>query len=402
MKPTSLSIDELISGSQTDALKAFAELLNCKERDRQLFTLFETRDATFDPNLRWLSVQVAPIEEKKQTRAVSLTEQDVREYFGRLAPVSKVRALSQTEFLVEVESPVQAHLLKLAFDGLVVKKLQVRFELESACDFEAKVGGEAVSREQSGLKFPSVTSAAPTPKLAPSALETAATEKKNGQGRKLSHQSCIQSFGLAASDSSKPARRTVKWSEDSEGDSLPLSPKPFETVKAESEKASLGSQPNGFSGIKFDDEELLAGQSLLQNKFTCRYDIAIEHSQSFPIAKKIIGSNGCNMKDILEKSRIHCGGTEEEGDAVKLRLRGRGSGFKEGHDRRESDDALHLCVSAKNELAFEAACLHVEKLLQKIFDEYLSHLRRKGNVKVLSNDKGFLDSLKFTKRASAH
>jgi len=35
------------------------------------------------------------------------------------------------------------------------------------------------------------------------------------------------------------------------------------------------------------------------------------------------------------------------GNLLKLRLRGQGSGFKEGPDRKESNEPLHLCVSSK-------------------------------------------------------
>lgn len=36
-----------------------------------------------------------------------------------------------------------------------------------------------------------------------------------------------------------------------------------------------------------------------------------------------------------------------ESDSIKLRLRGRGSGYKEGPNKAESDDPLHLCISCK-------------------------------------------------------
>ncbi len=35
-------------------------------------------------------------------------------------------------------------------------------------------------------------------------------------------------------------------------------------------------------------------------------------------------------------------------DKVKLRLRGQGSGYKEGPEELESEDSLHLCVSSSN------------------------------------------------------
>jgi hypothetical protein len=51
----------------------------------------------------------------------------------------------------------------------------------------------------------------------------------------------------------------------------------------------------------------------------------------FQLAKKIIGAKGSNMKKILENCLR--GWKTKEPDLLKLRLRGIGSGFKEGpHD----------------------------------------------------------------------
>ena len=48
---------------------------------------------------------------------------------------------------------------------------------------------------------------------------------------------------------------------------------------------------------------------------------------------------------------------------VKLRLRGKGSGFKEGPMNRESEDPLHLCISSKYYDKYLCACGLVEELL---------------------------------------
>ena len=57
-------------------------------------------------------------------------------------------------------------------------------------------------------------------------------------------------------------------------------------------------------------------------------------------------------------------------DNVKLRLRGRGSGYKEGPENKESDEPLHLCISTKNQESMNKACKLVEILLNKINDDY--------------------------------
>lgn len=52
---------------------------------------------------------------------------------------------------------------------------------------------------------------------------------------------------------------------------------------------------------------------------------------------------------------------------MKLRLRGKGSGYKEGPEQQESNESLHLCVSAKDEIVYNSACSRVEKLLTSIY-----------------------------------
>jgi hypothetical protein len=53
-------------------------------------------------------------------------------------------------------------------------------------------------------------------------------------------------------------------------------------------------------------------------KFTCRFDVGIENEMTFQVARRIIGVKGGNMKRIVRDT------------GIKLRLRGRGSGFLEG------------------------------------------------------------------------
>ena len=55
------------------------------------------------------------------------------------------------------------------------------------------------------------------------------------------------------------------------------------------------------------------------HKFTCKYYIQIKADDPFHVIRRLFGVNGSNMKSILK-----------EAGEVKLRLRGIGSGFKEG------------------------------------------------------------------------
>lgn len=57
-------------------------------------------------------------------------------------------------------------------------------------------------------------------------------------------------------------------------------------------------------------------------------------------------------------------------EGVKLRLRGRGSGFLEGPEQRESHDPLNLCVSSKDKDKYLYACQQVERLLERVYTEY--------------------------------
>jgi len=55
---------------------------------------------------------------------------------------------------------------------------------------------------------------------------------------------------------------------------------------------------------------------------------------------------------------------------VKLRLRGRGSGFKEGPNNQESDEPLHLCISSKYLDKYKNACTLVQELVSSVYDDY--------------------------------
>ena len=101
-------------------------------------------------------------------------------------------------------------------------------------------------------------------------------------------------------------------------------------------------------------------------KYTCKYEILIPNDKDFQVARRLIGSKGCNMKRILNE----CKQNNNINDNVKLRLRGRGSGYKEGPQNKESDEPLHLCISAKNQEEMKKACSLVDDLLNKIYDEY--------------------------------
>jgi hypothetical protein len=53
------------------------------------------------------------------------------------------------------------------------------------------------------------------------------------------------------------------------------------------------------------------------HKFTCKYFIGIDPSDNFNVVRRLFGAKGANMKAIVTQAPL-----------VKLRLRGRGSGYK--------------------------------------------------------------------------
>ena len=100
-------------------------------------------------------------------------------------------------------------------------------------------------------------------------------------------------------------------------------------------------------------------------KYTCKYEILIPNDKEFQVARRLIGSKGCNMKKILNECK-----QINNNENIKLRLRGKGSGYKEGPQNKESEEPLHLCISAKNQEEMRKACRLVDDLLNKIYEEY--------------------------------
>ena len=102
-----------------------------------------------------------------------------------------------------------------------------------------------------------------------------------------------------------------------------------------------------------------------KGKLICRFEVQVPASSKFEVAKRIIGIKGSNMREVLAYCQ-HLEGAEE----VTIRLRGKGSGHKEGPELRESDDPLHLCVSARNINTFKFVCKLIESLMMKIYKDY--------------------------------
>lgn len=78
------------------------------------------------------------------------------------------------------------------------------------------------------------------------------------------------------------------------------------------------------------------------------------------MAKRIIGANGGQMKDIVAKS----------GGDAKLRLRGNGSGYVERDTNKESPEPLQLCISCPTYDGYHTAMKATEDLLLRVYDEF--------------------------------
>ena len=63
-------------------------------------------------------------------------------------------------------------------------------------------------------------------------------------------------------------------------------------------------------------------------------------------------------------------------EVVKLRLRGKGSGFKEGPKQEESKEPLHLCISSRFFPQYTTACSKIEQLLLNVYEDYKKHCEK--------------------------
>jgi len=108
----------------------------------------------------------------------------------------------------------------------------------------------------------------------------------------------------------------------------------------------------------------------LSDKLQCQFTIGIEDTPAFPVVKNIIGKTGANMKLIVNAS------------GAKLRLRGRGSGFLEGHEQQESTDDLMLCVSCQDHTGYEVAKRLVTELLEDIYKNYKTFCGKDVHVNI--------------------
>lgn len=123
-------------------------------------------------------------------------------------------------------------------------------------------------------------------------------------------------------------------------------------------------------------------ENLPNVKYTCRFDIQIENEKEFQVARKLIGAKGCNMKRILDLCYKSSNVPIQE--VVKLRLRGRGSGFKEGPTMQESDEPLHLCISSRYLDKYDLARHLAKELILNVYEDYKRFCERTGKEPIVN------------------
>ena len=100
-------------------------------------------------------------------------------------------------------------------------------------------------------------------------------------------------------------------------------------------------------------------------KYVSRYIVQIENEKNFPVRNMIIGNKGMQLRNILYNNCIKYGD-----QSTKIRLRGRGSGYKEGPNKEESKEPMELCISSLNLISFTNCSVEIENLLKQIYYKY--------------------------------
>ena len=109
-------------------------------------------------------------------------------------------------------------------------------------------------------------------------------------------------------------------------------------------------------------------------KYICKFYLQIESDKDFQVIKRVIGAKGCNLKRIIDYCSKGPGGVYVP-DAIKLKLKGIGSGYREKDgDKKEP---LNLCVISKYQDKYKKACSFVIELIINIYEEYKRFCERK-------------------------
>lgn len=129
-------------------------------------------------------------------------------------------------------------------------------------------------------------------------------------------------------------------------------------------------------------QEGAMGMAGRPKKYTCKLEVGIENEGEFRVGSRVIQIARAIWQD--PKFQEHGG---------KTRLRGKGIGGP-----HEADEPLALCISCRDQGAFDKAVQFAESQLQKVHADYKSFCQQKGRpvpdlaVKVSKKGSGFFGS----------
>eukprot|EP00397_Hematodinium_sp_SG-2012_P029815 GEMP01031530.1.p1 GENE.GEMP01031530.1~~GEMP01031530.1.p1 ORF type:complete len:292 (+),score=60.59 GEMP01031530.1:531-1406(+) len=112
------------------------------------------------------------------------------------------------------------------------------------------------------------------------------------------------------------------------------------------------------------------------SKFLCTFVIGIRECSQFAVSRRIIGRAGYNMKFISTLC-----------PRTKLRLRGKGSGFRERDTNAESDVSLRINVSSPYSEEYELAKRELSSLLSAIYCDYKKMFGKDVRLKIIEHPK---------------
>ena len=187
-------------------------------------------------------------------------------------------------------------------------------------------------------------------------------------------------------------RLSVKWVLSEENTVTNLETSQPLLQQTETQKVAISQEE--FKGY-YPPAAMYADQkAATMSKYTCRFDIQIENDKEFQVARKLIGAKGSNMKRIVDQCCKGCSCPVQE--VIKLRLRGRGSGFKEGPHQQESNEPLHLCISTRYYEKYMMAKQMVRDLILDVYEDYKKYCERAGKEPISKLD------IKLTENASGN
>ncbi|KAJ2820662.1 hypothetical protein IWW50_004969 [Coemansia erecta] len=149
----------------------------------------------------------------------------------------------------------------------------------------------------------------------------------------------------------------------------------IERLKAETpseQSGSIDDMSNSFAGTHFGGDRhrssrMNSGSSYnLQDKIF----VEIESERGFNVRAKLIGTGGENMKYI------------QSATGARVQVRGRGSGFFEGHGGAEDQEPMHLLVMAGSDDVLNQArnyCRSLVDTMHAQYNEFKEHGGRRGD-----------------------